>query len=92
LSLEASELEETPLEKWKRKDAKSRSLIMTYCYNHMKDKIVHLQTAKEMWETLKKDCRLASNVLLATYTNCFYSYKLKKDATVDSISNKLQDL
>jgi hypothetical protein len=41
---------------------------------------------------LKKDCRPASNVSLATYTNRFYSYELKKDATVDSISNELQDL
>jgi hypothetical protein len=40
--------EETPLEKWKRKDAKSRSRIMTHCQTYMKDKIVHLQTAKEM--------------------------------------------
>ena len=41
---------------------------------------------------LKKDCRPASNVSLATYTNRFYSYEPKKDATVDSISNELQDL
>lgn len=58
----------------------------------MKDKIVHLRTAKDMWETLKKDCRLASNVSLATYTNRFYSYEPKKDASVDSISSELQDL
>lgn len=41
---------------------------------------------------MKKDCRLASNILLAIYTNRFYSYKPKRDTTVDSISNKLQDL
>jgi hypothetical protein len=41
---------------------------------------------------LKKDCRPASNVSLATYTNRFYSYEPKRDATVDSISNELQDL
>jgi hypothetical protein len=58
----------------------------------MKDKIVHLGTSKEMWGTLQKDCRLASNVSLATYTNRFYSYKLKRDATVDSILSELQDL
>ena len=65
---------------------------MAHCQAQMKDKIVHLKTAKEMWETLKKDCRPASNVSLATYTNRFYSYEPKKDATVDSISNELQDL
>jgi hypothetical protein len=41
-------LEDTPLERWKRKDAKARSLIMTHCQTNMKDKIVHLETAKEM--------------------------------------------
>jgi hypothetical protein len=84
--------DETPLERWKRKDARARSLIMTHCQTNMKDKIVHLETAKEMWETLKKDCRPASNVSLATYTNWFYSYEPKRDATVDSISSELQDL
>src|ERR1700722_199728 len=58
----------------------------------MKDKIVHLMTAKEMWQALQKDCRPASNTSLATYTNRFYSYKPNKDATVNSISNELQDL
>lgn len=85
-------LEESPIDKWRRRDARSRSLIMTYCQVHMKDKIVHLTTAKEMWDTLKKDCRPASNVSLATYTNRFYSYEPKKDATIDSISNELQEL
>jgi hypothetical protein len=84
--------EDTPLERWKRKDIKARSLIMTHCQANMKDKIVHLETSKEMWETLKKDCRPASNVSLATYTNRFYSYEPKRDATDDSISSELQDL
>jgi hypothetical protein len=70
-------LDETPLERWKKKDARARSLIMTHYQTNMKDKIVHLETAKEMWETLKKDYRPASNVSLATYTNWFYSYKPK---------------
>lgn len=90
--VESGSIEDSSLDKWKRKDAKSRSLIMAHCQTHIKDKIVHLQTAREMWETLKKDYRLASNVSLATYTNRFYSYEPKKDATVDSISNELQDL
>lgn len=90
--VERGSLDEGPLEKWRRKDDKSRSLIMTHCQTHMKDKIVHLQTAKEMWETLKTYCRPPSNVSLATCVNCFYSYEPKRDATVDSISNELQDL
>src|ERR1700722_7290575 len=85
-------LEENLLEKWRRKDARSRSLIMSNCQAHMKGKIVNLMTEKEMWQALQKDYRLASNTSLATYTNRFYSYKPKKDATVDSISNELQDL
>jgi hypothetical protein len=40
--------DETPLKRWKRKDARARSLIMTHYQTNMKDKVVHLEIAKEI--------------------------------------------
>jgi hypothetical protein len=59
---------------------------MAHCKANMKDKIVHLETAKEIWKTLEKDCRPATNMSLATYTDRFYNYEPNTDATADSIS------
>lgn len=79
-------------EAWRRKNARARTCIMSYCSLTMKNKIIDLPTANEQWEALRKDCRPSNDISLATYTSQFYSYEPKQGATVDSISNDLRDL
>ena len=82
----------TPQEAWRRRNAHAKTIIMSYCSQAMKMKIIDLETAHEQWETLKKDCRPLSDTAMSTYTNQFNDYQPKKGTTIDMIANDLSDL
>ena len=56
-------------EAWRRRNASARTWIMRYCSTTIKHKIIHLRSASEQWEALRKDSRPLNDVLLSTYTS-----------------------
>ena len=73
------------------KDAKARTVILRCCGSEALSRILHLRTAKEQWEALKRAYLPLGQQQLSTALQRFYKYSLKSDTSVNSIVTKLRE-
>jgi len=69
----------------KIKDAKARTVIIGYCGQEARLRIIHLETAKEQWKKLERAYQLLGRQQLSSALQRFYGYIPTPNASVNSI-------